>query len=147
MRIDSESWLQAQYSVLGAVLISPEIVPRVMAETEADDFSGSCRTVYEAMAEIFTTGFPVDPVSVNHKLGESYRDFLVQLMNVVPTAANVDSYIAICREQSRVLACRELGKRISESESSEAIRTLTERKFFSIFTIKPFIRIIFSTFF
>ena len=127
MRIDSESWLQAQYSVLGAALISPEIVPRVMAETEADDFSGSCRTVYEAMAEVFKTGFPVDPVSVNHRLGESYRDFLVQLMHIVPTATNIDSYIAICREQARVLACRDIGKQMSEGESAETMRALAEK--------------------
>lgn len=127
MLIDSDSWLQAQYSVLGSVLISPEVAPRVISETSESDFSGPCRTVYQAMVEIFNSGFPVDVVSIASKLGDEYRKFLVQLMEITPTAAHVDRYITLCREQSRVLACRDIGKQLAMSENSEAVRALLEQ--------------------
>lgn len=126
MLIDSGKWTDAQYSVLGSALIEPKVVPRVLAQTSEDDFSGPCRTVYAAMAEVFNSGFPVDVVSVASKLGADYRGFLKQLMEITPTAANVDSYIAICREQSRVLACREIGKEMTACEDSQSARQLLE---------------------
>lgn len=127
MSVSSESWLQAQYSVLGSVLISPELTPRVIAQTREDDFTGSCRTVYQAMRQIFREGFPVDAVSLAGKLGKEYNSFLVQLMEITPTAANVERYISLCREQSRVLSCRDIGKQMVESEDSKAMRTLVEQ--------------------
>ncbi len=127
MRINADNWLQAQYSVLGSALISPEVVPRVMFETSAEDFSGTCRTIYEAMTEIFNAGFPVDVVSVADKLGGSYRDFIIQLMEVTPTAANVEHYIALCKAQARVASCREIGGQLAACESIESARALVEK--------------------
>lgn len=122
----SEKWTEAQNSVLGSALIEPKVVPRVLAQTSADDFSGPCRTVYTAMEEVFNSGFPVDLVSLAAKLGAEYRSFLIQLMDITPTAANVDSYIAICREQSRVLACREIGRELTACDDFPAARKLLE---------------------
>ena len=127
MSVTSQSWLDAQYSVLGAALIEPKVVSRVMAETQESDFSGHCRTVYQTMADVFNSGFPVDVVSVAAKLPNDYRQFLAQLMEITPTAANIDTYIAICREQSRVLSCREIGKELSTCEDSKTARSLVEQ--------------------
>ena len=102
MSVTSSDWLQAQYSVLGAVLIEPALVPKVIAQTRSEDFSGACQTVYEAMRRLFQEGKPVDVVSVNAALGGEYREFLLQLMQITPTAANIDHYIALCRDQARV---------------------------------------------
>lgn len=126
MSVTNQSWLDAQYSVLGAALIEPNVVARVIAQTSEADFSGACLTVYQAMCQVFTDGFPVDPVSVAAKLPSEYRSFLAQLMDVTPTAANIESYIRICREQSRVLACREIGRQLSDCETTGAVRTLVE---------------------
>lgn len=127
MRIAADSWLDAQNSVLGAALIEPKVVPRVLSSLREDDFSGPCRTVYNAISEIFNQGFPVDVVSVAGKLGAEYRQLLADLMQITPTAANVERYIDLCREQSRVLACREIGKQMIDCESSDAVRELVEQ--------------------
>lgn len=82
-----EQWLDAQYSVLGSVLISPEAAPKVMEGTTEQDFHGTCRTVYKAMRKLFTDGVDIDPVSVKAVLGDKYTDFLLQLMEITPTAA------------------------------------------------------------
>lgn len=127
MPVTADKWTDAQCSVLGSALIEPKVVPRVLAQTSESDFSGPCRSVYLAMAEVFNSGFPVDPVTVGAKLGTEYRSFLAQLMEITPTAANVEYHIAICREQSRVLSCREIGRELSSCEDVKTARLLVEQ--------------------
>lgn len=122
-----EKWLDAQYSVLGSVLISPEVAPRVMSGTSEQDYSGACRTVFLAIKKLFLSGAAIDPVSVSGALGPNYRDFLVQLMQITPTAANIDAYITLCREQSRVAAVRELAQKMAVADTSEKLRPLLEK--------------------
>ena len=122
-----EKWLDAQYSVLGSVLISPEVAPRVMSGTSEQDYSGTCRTVFLAIKKLFLSGAAIDPVSVSGALGPNYRDFLVQLMQITPTAANIDAYITLCREQSRVAAVRELAQKMAVADTSEKLRPLLEK--------------------
>lgn len=119
-----DNWLDAQYSVLGAGLISPECIPRILRDTRETDYAGPCRTVYKAMEALFLAGTPVDPVSLASKLGGGYREFLAQLMVITPTAANLDSYIRITREQAKLCALRELGKQLAEAESPEQASAL-----------------------
>lgn len=126
MSVTASDWLQAQYSVLGAVLIEPSLAPKLMAQTNSADFSGPCQTVYGGMRQLFTAGKPVDVVSVNAALGGEYREFLLQLMQITPTAANLDHYIDLCREQARVLAVRDIGLTLSQAESADQIRQLLE---------------------
>lgn len=127
MAVTAESWLDSQYSVLGSVLISPEVAPKVLSETEPTDFSGACRTVYDAISSLFTAGEAVDVVAVNAALGKRYQDFLVQLMEITPTAANIDHYIRITREQSRVLTIRDLAHQITDTEDLPSARKLLEQ--------------------
>lgn len=126
MAVTDDKWLDAQYSVLGSALISPEVVPKVMSETSERDYTGACLTVYKAIRQLFLTGTAVDPVAVSGVLGKNYRDFLVQLMEITPTAANIDHYIALCREQARVIAVRELARRMTEADTSDKMRKLLE---------------------
>lgn len=126
MAVTDDKWLDAQYSVLGSALISPEVVPMVMSETSERDYTGACLTVYKAIRKLFLAGTAVDPVSVAGVLGQNYRDFLVQLMEITPTAANIDHYIALCREQARVIAVRELARRMTEADTSDKMRKLLE---------------------
>lgn len=127
MAVTDEKWLDAQYSVLGSVLISPEVTPRVMSGTSEQDYSGTCRTVFLAIKKLFLSGAAIDPVSVSGALGPNYRDFLVQLMQITPTAANIDAYITLCREQSRVAAVRELAQKMAEADTCEKLRPLLEK--------------------
>lgn len=127
MAITGDKWLEAQYSVLGSMLISPEVVPKVMHETAESDYFGGCLTVFRAIRSLFLAGSEVDPVSVAGSLGSQYREFLVQLMEVTPTAANIDRYIALCREQSRVTALRGLGAQMAAEEHMDKLRPLVEQ--------------------
>lgn len=127
MAVAGDKWLDAQYSVLGSMLISPEVVPKVMHETTEADYCGGCLTVYRAIQSLFLSGSPVDPVAVASSLGSNYREFLVQLMEITPTAANIDLYTNICREQSRVAAIREIAARMAAEENMDKLRPLVEQ--------------------
>lgn len=120
-------WLEAQYSVLGSILICPEMTPKVMRETAEQDFDGPCLTVYRAVRELFLQGATIDPVTVAGNLDPSYRNFLLDLMNITPTAANLDHYIALCREQAKITAIRDLAREISETEDGDKLRDMVER--------------------
>ena len=126
MAVTDDRWLDAQYSVLGSLLISPEVVPKVMSETSERDYLGTCLTVYKAVRKLFLAGEAIDPVSVAGELGPKYRDFLIQLMEVTPTAANIDHYITLCRDQARVSAVREIARKMAEQDNSEKLRKLLE---------------------
>lgn len=126
MAVTDDRWLDAQYSVLGSALISPEVVPKVVSETSDRDYSGACLTVYRVIRKLFLSGTAVDPVSVAGALGNNYRDFLVQLMEITPTAANIDHYIALCREQARVITVREIARKMTEVDTSDKMRKLLE---------------------
>lgn len=127
MRITSDNWMDAQYSVLGSALIDDKVVPRIIAETDETDYSGGCLNVFRAIKRLFDGGVPVDPVSVNNALGGNYQKFLAGLMEVTPTAANVETYIQICREQSRVLAIRDLAGQLQTAETMADARGLVEK--------------------
>ena len=122
-----EDWLQAQYSVLGSVLLSPELAPKIIAETGEGDYQGPNQTVYRAIKKLFLAGSPVDVVSVAAALGPDYREHLAQLMDVTPTSANVDLYIKLCREQARVVKVKELAQQVSTMDDWEKMRDILEK--------------------
>lgn len=140
MAVTDDKWLDAQYSVLGSALIDPETVSKVVSDTSERDYTGTCLTVYKAMRRLFQGGNVVDPVSVSGALGPGYREFLVQLMEITPSAANIDYYIALCQEQSRVVTVRELAQKMTEAETSDKMRKLLEEAA-SAMVAKPALKI------
>ncbi len=127
MAVKSADWLQAQYSVLGSALLESDLVPRVLTETSVQDYSGACRTVYTALHQLFSAGKPIDVVAVADMLGEKYHNFLADLMRITPSAANVDYYIETCKEQSKVLALRDLGVDLTQVESRDQAQQLLDQ--------------------
>lgn len=116
-----EAWTYAQQSVLGSCLIDSRAIGSVLFELSEDDFQDVNRTLFTIIREKYTTGKPVDPVSVLDELGGSqeYRKYIVDLMDITPTAANVKTYAAICREKSKVSRFRELGEQLAAVESAK----------------------------
>ena len=122
----SQDWLQAQYSVLGAALIEPQVVPKVVHQTGADDFIAQNQTVYGAIRDLFLAGKPVDPVTVASVLGKDYQPYLLQLMEITPTAANIDQYIALCHEQARISKAQAIAQQMMQAESWPQIAKLLD---------------------
>ena len=111
--------MQAQQSVLGSVLIDDRCASFLVFGLAEEDFCESYRSLYRAIRELYTTGKPVDPVAVLNVVGDSYKDFIVQLMNITPTAANCKMYVDIVKQQSRVLKLRDTGLALSRISTEE----------------------------
>ena len=117
----SEQWVYAQQSVLGSVLISPECAGKIVFGVGSADFVDVYRTIYDAIRDLYTTGKPVDPVTVLERIGGGgeYRKLLAELMEITPTAANIDSYIEICRKCSQLHKYQLMGDALAQVESAE----------------------------
>lgn len=127
MVISRDDWLNAQYSVLGSALIDARTVPMVLSGTEEADYSGACVAVYKAIQAVFAEGKPVDPVIILDRLGKEYAEFLRQLMEITPTAANVEYYIDLCRKARRLCQLREMGKALQEAENLDEAKELLQQ--------------------
>lgn len=141
MAVTQEDWLQAQHSVLGAALIDSDLVPKVISETSAKDYTGTCQSVYKTMRKLFLAGNNVDVVSVAAAMGQGHRQYLIELMEITPTTANIDHYIQLCREQSRILQIRGIAHQLTAAEHADDISKLLEQAN-SLMVDKPSLRIV-----
>ena len=119
MAID-ERWVYAQQSILGSVLIDPRCAGKLVFRVGEDDFVEVYRTIYTAIRDLYTTGKAVDPVTVLDRLGggAEYFKLLKELMDITPTAANIDSYIGVCRECSMIYRYKQIGEALMGIESA-----------------------------
>ena len=98
---------QAEQAVLGSMLIDADCVKDVMDQLQTQDFYlRTNRDIFETIYQMFVYSKPIDGVTVagemekNGKSSEQTRSYLVQLMEVTPTSANVMEYVRIVQEKS-----------------------------------------------
>ena len=122
----------AQQAVLGSMLIKPSVVGEILAEVQDKDFvTPTHRMTFQAIRALFVEGKEPDPVAVLHRLGhveqQPWREYIIDLMDRTPTAANVWEYVPILKEQARLYYLRLLGERLAQAGSLEdAERHLSE---------------------
>jgi len=122
--IPSDQYTIAQASVLGSMVIDDRCAPRVLHRTREEDYIAAYRTVFRSASGLFASGKPIDPTTLLSALGQDYSPFLRELMELTPTAANVDAYIDILLEESkrnRLMECGELLAQRPALEDGEAI--------------------------
>ena len=124
-----DEWLQAQNCLLGAALINPALVPRVVTELTVEDFSGNGRLIFKAMADLFRqarTGEEVDAVAISYYLGNTSesRTLIAHYMGLSPNFSEIDRYITMARQAAKVSRLRSLGDKLSVASSfEEAVAT------------------------
>ena len=98
---------QAEQAVLGAMLIDADCVKDVMDQLRTADFYlRQNREIFETISHMFVYSQPIDGVTVADELekagnyNENTRSYLVQLMDVTPTSANVMEYVRIVRDKA-----------------------------------------------
>ena len=120
--IGYDDWLQAQNCLLGAALLDPDLVPRIVSDLSPEDFSGKGLVIYRAMADLFRnsrTNNEVDAVAVAYYLGDTAeaRTLVAQFMGCSPIFSEIDRYIAIVRQRSRLYRLRCMGDELSAAGS------------------------------
>lgn len=122
-------YFEAQRSVVGSMLIDGEhVAGLVMHRSREEDYTGEYKTIFRACRELFQAGKPVDAVTVADKVGRSYALFLHELMEETPTAANVEVYLDLLVEQSKLLRIQSLAASAVNCISLEDIQKLVEQQ-------------------
>jgi replicative DNA helicase len=100
--------LEAEAAVLGAILIDPEALPRVMHFLKPEHFySQAHRRVYEAMLNLFESKTPCDIITVTEELRRMKeldniggQPFLTALQDTVLTSANCEDHARLVLEKA-----------------------------------------------
>ena len=115
--------LQAEQSVLGGLMLDNSAWDQVADQiTEQDFYRREHQLIFSAIAGLVDADRPTDVVTLSEELErrESLRDvgglaYLGALANDTPSAANIQAYAAIVREQSVVRQLIKVGNQIAES--------------------------------
>lgn len=100
--------LEAEQSVLGAIILDPERIREVANAIHAEDFYlEQHRVIYEAMREMFLSNNTIDVVTLVDELVKSgtYDDaggksYVALLAQSVPSMSNLPDYLRIIKEKS-----------------------------------------------
>lgn len=136
--------LEAEQSVLGAILISKDAISLISQVLSPADFYDSKNAlIYEAMFALFEEGKPIDLLTLTARLKKNQvidkvsEGYLTDLVNIVPTAANIEEYARIIEEastkRSLLSLANELGTMsFEEDKEAEELLDKAESLIFSV---------------
>ena len=113
--------LEAEQAVLGSILIDSRCVADVIGLVRPEDFYlEQNREIYETIYTMFNFSQTIDPVTVLDKMRElgnyhdNSRDYILQLMEITPTAANAVKYANIVRDKAMLRGLAQAANDITE---------------------------------
>ena len=118
----------AEQAVAGSLLISPQCIGVIRPILTAGDFaSAPCAAIFRAVCRLSDSGAVIDPVVIQAdaaKHGEDLpTDYLMQLMEITPTAANVQTYAAVVHDNAIRRAVTEAAEATIEAAKDASIDT------------------------
>lgn len=137
--------LEAEQSILGAVLIDNDALPRALETLDPDNFyKQSHKKIFNVMIELFEKNEPIDMITLTDYLKR--RDeleavggisYLSSLVNMIPTAANIKYHSKIVREKAilrgLLRSATEIASRVYEDNlDAEDLVDYAEKSIFDI---------------
>lgn len=149
--------IEAEQSLIGSLLLDKDAMIKVGDMITPDDFYRDAhRLIYEAILDLFRKHEPVDLLSLASKLSDQKnlesiggRTYLLELANMVPTAAHIVHYANIVQKKATLrrmitVAADITGMGFAESEDVEDLLDQAESKLMNVsqkFLKKAFIPI------
>ncbi|MBU0502250.1 MAG: replicative DNA helicase [bacterium] len=137
--------LAAEQSVVGAMLLDKNAMVRVVETVRPDSFYRDAhRRIFEAILSLFDRGEPIDLITVTDAMRKGGTleaaggaVYLADLLNSVPTSANVEYYAKIVEEKATLRSLIEAGTQIvanafEERERVDQILDDAEKSIFGI---------------
>ncbi len=144
LRIPPQS-LDAEMALLGSVMLRPEAINEIMDVVTMESFyADKHRIIYDTMMELFKKATPIDLLSLSSRLKEKGllerigdSSFLAQLVNVVPSSANIRHYGDIVQKKHMMRGLIEASEYIShlgfdEAGDLEELLDKAEKKIFEV---------------
>ena len=135
---------EAEQSVLGAIMIDKDAIGLVAHNLSQKDFYNNINgMLYSAMLSLYEERKPIDAVTLTQKL-KNNKDFsgfdtsyISELLNTVPTAANIESYAEMIKDFSTKRDLISAGTKIAEAAFSEGeeVSNLLDKAETTIFAI------------
>ncbi len=115
--------LEAEQSVLGAILIDPEKIGEIATViTSGDFYLEEHREIFAAMQKLFLQSKDIDNVMLSEELVregvydiEKSKSYIRTLAEIVPSSANVKEYAAIVKDKSLLRSLIDVCSNITES--------------------------------
>jgi len=135
---------EAEQAVIGSMLIDARCIAEVIGALRPEDFYLEAnRNIFETMFSMFNYSLTIDPVTVLDEMrksgtsADSTSDYLMQLMDITPTAANVMEYAAIVRDKALLRQIADAGSEINTMAMEGAgaasdILDASEKKIYAI---------------
>jgi replicative DNA helicase len=136
--------LEAEKSVLGALLIDKDSIVKVVEFLKPNHFyKPSHESIYEAILTLYERKEPADLITVPNQLKKMKEldnvggiSYLTELVNAVPTSANVESYANLIKndfiKRSLMSAASEIGELVFEDDEVEGILDKSEQLIYSL---------------
>jgi replicative DNA helicase len=120
--------IEAEESVLGAMLLEPDAAGLGLERLSMEDFyKPGHQAVFEAVKRVFDGNQPIDAITVADQLGRQEAldrvggvAYLTELLASVPTTANVEYYIGIVEEAALRRKLQRAGAVVGEKASELA---------------------------
>ncbi|NBI65940.1 replicative DNA helicase [Pseudoflavonifractor sp. 60] len=137
--------MDAEHAVLGSMLIDPRCVPEVIEKLRPEDFYlRQNQEIFETIYSMFNYSLTIDPVTILEQMrhngyyheGQSW-EYLYQLMDTTPTAANVGDYIEILQDKALLRRVAEVAGELLVSiqqgtVSGQDILTVAEQRIYAL---------------
>ena len=102
--------LEAERSVIGSMLLDKEAIGVVTGMITGEDFYDTTLGIYfDVLVEMNQQGLETDEVTVQERIrarhvpeAQCSTEYILELMNGVPTSANTADYAGIVRDKSRL---------------------------------------------
>ena len=137
--------VEAEQAVLGSMLIDSRCVPEVIERLRGEDFYlRQNREIFETIYSMFNFSMTIDPVTVLEQMRQNgvydentSGNYILQLMDTTPTAANVGEYVDIVRDKALLRRIGDLAGEMTSmvmegGSSAQSVMEMEERKIFSI---------------
>lgn len=138
---------EAEQGVLGAMLLSPQVVVDVIEVLSTEDFYRPAhQLIYDAIIDLFSDNKEIDPVIVAARLDRNNdlervggAPYLHTLISSVPTAANASYYAEIVAEKGLLRRLVDAGTRVvqlgyegTEGAEVDAVIDMAQQEVFAI---------------
>ena len=126
--------VEAEQSVLGAVMLDHRAWERIADAVSAEDFyRADHRLIFKTLAKLVERDQPPDAITVGEQLERQNQldaagglAYIAQLVEATPSAANVRAYAGIVRDNSMLRQLIEIGGDIASSVYDNEGRTVSE---------------------